>query len=67
MNGIGRCTEIHAVPIDSSASAMLSQPFSSMKVKASASAPSVAVANSAIAMGRPGRSSRRVSISVAAP
>ena len=67
MNGIGRCTEIHAVPIDINASAMLSQPFSSTKVSASARAPSVAVANSAIAIGVPGRSSRRVSISVAAP
>ena len=59
-NGIGRCIEIQAVPIDISASAIVSQPFSSAKVSASASAPSVPVANSAIEIGRPGRSSRLV-------
>ena len=57
-NGIGRCSEIQAVPSDISASAMVSQPFSSAKVSASASAASVPVANSAIAACRPGRSSR---------
>jgi hypothetical protein len=66
-NGIGRCSEIHAVPADISASAMVSQPFSSAKVNASASAASVPVANSAIEIGRPGRCLRLVSISVAAP
>ncbi len=66
-NGIGRCIEIHAVPIDISASAMVSQPFSSAKVSASASAPSVPVANSAVEIGNPGRLSRLVRTSVAAP
>ena len=47
-NGIGRCSEIQAVPIDISASAIVSQPFSSANVSASASAPSVPVANSAV-------------------
>src|SRR6202165_4317789 len=45
-NGIGRCIDIHADPIDIIASAIVSQPFSSAKVSASASAPSVPVANS---------------------
>jgi hypothetical protein len=66
-NGIGRCSEIQAVPSDISASAMVSHPFSSAKVSASASAPSEPVANSAIEIGRPGRWSRLVRISVAAP
>ena len=54
-NGIGRCIEIHAVPSDISASAIVSQPFSSAKVSASAMAASVPVANSAIEIGNPGR------------
>jgi hypothetical protein len=66
-NGIGRCNEIHAVPIDISASAIVSQPFSRAKVSASASAASAPVANSAIEAGIPGRSSRLVKISVAKP
>ena len=49
-NGTGRCSEIHAVPSDISASAIVSQPLSSAKVKASASAASVPVANSAAAI-----------------
>ena len=53
-NGIGRCSEIQAVPSDISASAMVSQPFSSAKVSASASAASVPVANSAIDACKPG-------------
>ena len=57
----GRC------PVDISASAIVSQPFSSAKVSASASAPSVPVANSATEIGRPGRLSRLVRISVAPP
>ena len=65
-NGIGRCIEIQAVPSDISASAIVSQPFSSANVSASASAASAPVANSAIEAGRPGRSSRLVRISVAA-
>ena len=64
-NGIGRCSKIQAVPSDIRASAIVSQPFSSAKVSASASAPSVPVANKAIEKLRPGRSSRRVSASVA--
>ena len=66
-NGIGRCIEIQAVPSDISASAMVSQPLSSAKVSASASAPSVPVANSAIEIASPGRLSRLPRISVAAP
>ena len=66
-NGIGRCIEIQAVPIDISASAIVSQPFSSAKVSASASAPSVPVANSAVEIARPGRLSRWSRISVAPP
>ena len=54
-NGIGRCIEIQAVPSDISASAIVSQPFSSAKVSASAIAASVPVANSAIEIGSPGR------------
>ena len=65
-NGIGRCVEIQAVPADISASAIVSQPFSSAKVSASASAASVPVANSAIEACSPGRSSRLARISVAA-
>jgi hypothetical protein len=65
--GIGRCIEIQAVPIDISASAIVSQPFSSAKVSARASAPSEPVANSAIEIGSPGRLSRLVRASVAAP
>ena len=57
-NAIGRCVEIQAVPADISASAIVSQPFSSAKVSASASAASVPVANSAIEACSPGRSSR---------
>ena len=57
-NGIGRCIEIHAVPSDISASAIVSQPFSSAKVSASASAASVPVANSAIEACSPGRGPR---------
>jgi hypothetical protein len=59
-------SEIHAVPSDISASAMVSQPFSSAKVKASASAASVPVAYSAVAIIWPGRASRLVRISVMA-
>ena len=66
-NGIGRCIEIHAVPSDISASAIVSQPFSSAKVSASAMAASVPVANSAIEIGNPGRCSRLLKLSVAAP
>jgi hypothetical protein len=66
-NGIGRCIEIHADPIDISASAIVSQPFSNAKVSASASAPSAPVANNAVEIASPGRLSRLVRISVAAP
>lgn len=55
------------MPSDISASAIVSQPFSSAKVSASASAPSVPVANRAVEIATPGRVSRRVSASVAAP
>jgi hypothetical protein len=48
-----------------SASAMVSQPFSSAKVSASASAASVPVANIAPAASSPGRRSRCTSVSVA--
>ena len=71
-NGIGRCNEIHAVPADISASAIVSQPFSSANVRASASAASVPVAYNATAacmpgpVSRAGRSSRLARISVAA-
>ncbi len=65
-NAIGRCVDIQAVPADISASAIVSQPFSSAKVSASASAASVPVANSAIEACSPGRSSRFERISVAA-
>jgi hypothetical protein len=46
------------VPSDINASAIVSQPFSSANVNASASAASAPVANSAIPAARPGRSSR---------
>ena len=57
-SGNGRCSEIHAMPGTISASATVSQPFSSAKVSASASAATVPVANSAPAAARPGRGSR---------
>jgi hypothetical protein len=68
-NGIGRCIETHAVPSDINAIAIESRPLSSAKVSASASASalSVPVANSATAIGSPGRSSRLPRISGAAP
>ena len=49
-NGIGRCIEIHAVASDISASAIVSQPFSSANVSPSASADSEPVANRAVAI-----------------
>jgi hypothetical protein len=65
-NRIGRCTDSHAVPIDTSASAMVSQPLSSAKVSASASEARAPVAESAIDEDNSGRSPRRVNASVAA-
>jgi hypothetical protein len=64
-NGIGRCSAIQLAPSDIRLSAMVSQPLSSAKVKASASAPSVPVANKAVDIIRPGRRSRLDSTSVA--
>ena len=65
-NGIGRCVEIQAVPADISASAIVSQPFSSAKVSASASAASAPVANSAIEAAVPAGRRAWLRISVAA-
>ena len=65
--GSGRRSATQAAPGTISASAMVSQPFSSAKVNASASAPSMPVANMALAAIRPGRGSRLTSVSVASP
>ena len=63
--GSGRFSLTQAAAGDISASAIVSQPFSSAKVSASASAASVPVAKIALAAGRPGRGARCTSASVA--
>ena len=64
--GSGRRSAIQAMPGTISASATVSQPFSSAKVSVSASAATAPVANSALAAATPGRGGcRRISRSVA--
>ncbi len=63
--GSGRCPAIQAMPGTISASATVSQPFSSAKVSASASDATAPVAKTAAEAARPGRGSRRPSSSVA--
>ena len=61
----GRFSATYAVPGTIRASATVSQPFSSAKVSASASAAIAPVAKIAAADGVPGRGSRFISASVA--
>ena len=65
--GSGRFSLTQAAAGAINASAMVSQPFSSAKVSASASAANVPVAKIAPAAGRPGRGARCTSASVATP
>ena len=66
-HGNGRFSATQAAPGTISASPTVSQPFSSAKVSASASAASAPVANIALAAMSPGRCSRCTSVSVATP
>ena len=63
-HGSGRFSATQAAPGAISASPTVSQPFSSAKVSASASAASAPVANIALAAMSPGRRSRWISVSV---
>ena len=63
--GNGRFSDTQAMPGTISASATVSQPFSSAMVSASASAATAPVAKIALAAASPGRGARLSSVSVA--